>query len=402
MLCFPFQVEDAGPWMGFGLTARRGAYNFDSFAYVPAGNRFYLETDLLGYTSVDGAWESPGIVGVVGNDEWETLSEYSKWHFRDGGCAPNTGQQAGWWKGPIYCGWGDQGRRKRNDDLSPDAQDLATQDLATQEEYTYFSDRLDSLGLHPAFIIVDAKWQGAYGEALPDPMKWPDLRGFVNWQHGKGRRVVLWFMMWNTEGLPAEECVTTWLNPSGADPTNPKYQARMKSTIRNLLSSDPDCYDCDGFKLDFGNVMPLGINLSTYEPGVYGIELLKRMFQLIHDAAKEAKPDALVNASCGHPYFADVVDQARLHDYFHSMRSARSHMGYRARLFNTALPNVSIDTDGVSSTRREMLDYARFAPTVGAPDLYSLWGGSDFVLTDDDWREIRAIWESYADGQERN
>ena len=79
-----------------------------------------------------------------------------------------------------------------------------------------------------------------------------------------------------------------------ADPTSPKYQERLKRTIYKLLSSEDGCYNCDGFKIDFANCLPVGVPVQAHEPGVYGVEMIRRLFQIIFDETKKVKPDALI------------------------------------------------------------------------------------------------------------
>ena len=390
MLALPFQCED-GPWLTLGLAPRPGHYHIDHVAWnyqVVDGNhpRGFLSTDYMGYTAVDGTYEVAAVVATVGDDEYASLGAQANWLYDHGGCrrVDRTGQPR-WWYGPLFCGWGEQGAICPGHPL----------DAATQANYTRMSQRLDELNLKPSAIIIDDKWMTHYGEALPDPAKWPDLRAFTDAEHAKGRRVMLWFKAWNTEGLPVDECVNLWTQPCGADPTNPRYQTRVRELMHTLLSSDAGCYDCDGFKVDFANVMPLGLNLRMHER-CYGIELLKRWFTLFYESAKAVKSDCLVNASCAHPYFAEVVDQARLHDYYWGLRSAWTVMQFRQRLFRAAMPGVLIDTDGVASTHTETMAYARRCVELGVPDLYFLTGGGDVQLTEADLAEIAAIWHAYA------
>ena len=75
--------------------------------------------------------------------------------------------------------------------------------------------------------------------------------------------------------------------------------------------------------------MPLGRDVKAYEPGVYGVEMLKRLYRLLYDSAKAAKPDALINCSNCHPYLAETTDQVRLHDYDSRQRSIKSVMKFR-------------------------------------------------------------------------
>ncbi|MDP2990927.1 MAG: hypothetical protein Q8O57_10235, partial [Kiritimatiellota bacterium] len=340
-------------------------------------------TDFLGYKQVDGEYELPAITGTVAPDEFTALDGHAQWLYDFGGCRRRDWSGSPrWWRGPIFCGWGEQCQ------YAPNAQDAAT-----QENYTKMSRRLDELGLKPTAIIIDDKWQTSYGEALPDPRKWPDLRGFVEEQQTRDRRVMLWFKAWNTEGLPADECINLWSQPLGADPNSPAYQRRVREFMAKLLGNGPGCCNCAGFKVDFANVMPLGRDLRG-TTGHYGIELLKQWFRLFYDSAKAVKPDCLINASCAHPYFAEVTDQARLHDCWGPLHAAWEVMSFRWRLFQAALPGVLIDTDGISSSRWETMNYFRRCPQLGVPDLYFLSGGPG--LTPEDWAETRRIWEDYS------
>lgn len=391
LLAFPFGLGDRRePWLALGLAPRPGHYNLDHFAYhwqhVGGGRtRCYLATDYLGYTQVHGEYEVAAIVGTAGADEFAALENHAQWLYDYGGCVRRDWSDAPrWWYGPLFCGWGEQCA------IRPDR----PVDAANQVAYQGMSDQLDAHGLEPTAIIIDDKWMATYGEALPDPAKWPDLRGFVETQHARGRRVLLWFKAWNTEGLPGEECINLWSQPCGADPNAPAYRRRLQKMMQRLLGSGPEDYNCDGFKVDFANVMPLGRDLrGTTE--AYGIELLKQWFVLFYQAAKAVKPDCLINCSSAHPYFAEVTDQCRLHDYFWGQRSAWQVMSYRQRLFRAAFPGVLIDTDGVVSTHRETMDYARRCAELGVPDLYVLTGGGDTELTAADLAEIAQVWRQY-------
>jgi len=264
------------------------------------------------------------------------------------------------------------------------------------------SDHLDALDLHPTAIIIDDKWQETYGPLMPDPKKWPDLRGFVDREHAKGRRVVLWIKMWNSEGLDIDECLSLWSQPIGADPTNPKYRKRIFDTFRTLLSAEEGCFDCDGFKLDFANCLANSPHIKAHEPGVYGVELLKRMFLLLYEAAKAVKPDALINCSPAHPYFAEIVDQARLHDYRDDMRCQIPVMRYRQQLYEAAIPGVLIDAD--SSNRidqREMIQYVLRGVEFGVPDIYMISNTEEVEYTEEDWVQLRKIWRAYSEKVDR-
>jgi hypothetical protein len=384
LLAFPFQFEPDG-WLALGLAPRPGDYNIERFDYKPGKDGFSLSTDYLGYTRVDGSHEVAGIAGAFGTDEYGALAGYAEVLYTNCGCIRKSWSDSPrWWHGPLFCGWGEQAA------LNPADQFAA----ANQKDYTWMSKRLDELELKPTAMIVDDKWMARYGEALPDPAKWPDMRTFTDTEHRKGRKVVLWFKSWNTEGLDADECVHLYSLPQGADPTSPKYRKRLQETFHRLLSPAPGCYDCDGFKVDFANVMPRGRELRSHG-GVYGLELLKSFMKLVYDTAKSVKPECLINNSCAHPYFAEVTDQCRLHDYSGKQRSAWRVMSYRQKLYRAAMPDVPIDTDTVRSTYRETLEYIERCHELGAPDLYFL-SGTERVPFDARMHDaIRRSWREY-------
>ena len=389
---YPFRMPEVSGWLGVGLAARAGQYNFDEFLYTnDSQNACGFELPLNGQTVVDGMWESQSLLFIPGCDAFDAVRNYAHWHYDRGWCVrKNRDNIPDWWRRPIFCGWGEQGSMQKMRGRQAD--------YATQRDYTLMSEKLDEYGLHPGSIIIDDKWQQSYGAALPDPEKWPDLRAFADAEHAKGRRVLLWFRSWYPEGLKQEECVDWLCTACGADPTSGAYQARMRGVMRKLLSDAAGCFNCDGFKIDFANCMPLGKYVTCHEKGVYGVELLKRFFVMMRDFAKAEKPDALINCSCAHPYFDEIVDQARIHDYRGGMRSAPEVMGFRAKLAAAALPDVLIDTDaGGTGSRRDFRRWMKAQGRLGVPDLYWLTRTGEVPFDEEDIALIRACWKDYED-----
>ena len=390
--CYPFYMADCGGWLGVGLAAREGQYNFDRFLYCNenAGTCGFA-LPLNGQTAVEVAWESQSLLFVEGEDAYVVIRAYAAWHYESGWCRrADRSQVPQWWKRPIFCGWGEQNAlQKRSGAARPG-------DFATQRDYERMSARLDELDLHPGCIIIDDKWQRYYGEALPDREKWPDMRQFTDQEHAKGRRVVLWFRSWYPEGLSQEECVEYLCTACAADPTSEAYRARIQKTLRTLLSDEPGCCNCDGFKIDFANCMPLGKYVSCHEPGVYGVELLKRFFLLLYRCAKQVKPDALINCSCAHPYFDEVTDQCRMHDYWGTMRNAPEVFSHRVKLATAALPGVLVDMDaGGTGSRRDFRRWIRAQGKMGIPDLYYLSASEGVPFDAEDVAFIRQAWQEY-------
>lgn len=401
MYCYPFRTAGIATWIGLGLVAKRGNHNYWQFDYSVKDNGFWLSTDMEGHAEGDNGWEAPHIRMLAGEDEFKVLEAYSQYYYATGIAKAYEGvQQHRWWYGPIMCGWIEQFVAPTPKEMP----DLGGPYMSAQPVYEDIAQRLEKeRKLQPSIIIVDDKWQEFYGTAMPDPKRWPDMRAWVDKVHAKGIRVLLWYKLWGGEGLPEDETYTGrgvkgWNkndNERYADPTNPKYRARVRQIMHSLLSDEKGCMNCDGFKLDYAFWMGYGRKVQTYG-GQSGVELLHSLFQLIYDEAKKVKPDALINASPCHPYFSDLFDQVRLHDYDIACRNMDEVMTRRLRLFNIACPNHSVDTDNsFTGTRYATMRYIRYTPSIGIPDLYQI-SDPKRMLTESDWDEIRQIWEKYS------
>jgi len=407
---YSFRTEEHDGRFGLGLIAEPGDYNFIHYDYRTCGNAvgqntFYFQTDLEGHTSVDGSFTLPKIRTFFAADDKAVVRRYCDYHF-DGGLAKKKLRRdedvPRWWRGPIICGWNEQDALKENF-----YHDVEQKHLANQEVYTKIADMIREYDIPATMLIIDDKWQKGYGDATPDPEKWPDMRAFVEEMHSRGLRVILWFRMWGGEGLPEDEVMygegmpynqrRVRLNyPPYSDPTNPKYAAHLREMVYKLLSPDEGCMNADGFKLDYTLVQPYGETAKSHG-GKYGAEATKMLYNIIYDAAKAAKPDALINGSPCHPYFDEVCDMARVHDYGWGYRNESEQMRERAELFRIVMDGVLIDTDSVNfASRTDAMRYYRNQPKIGVPDIYQFSNTGRIQFTAEDWDEIRAVYKKYA------
>ena len=401
-LFFSFSTPDVEKKFSLALLAKPGENNFIHYDYeLPGG--FSVTTTLEGLTQVDGEFEIPFIRFFTSDTYDSAATDYAAYNFAAGLCPENARENMPrWWRGPFLCGWGEQG-------IWGSKHGKGLLESSCQEHYEWMMSESDRRGLKPSVLIIDDRWQEAYGTCLPDKARWPDMRGFIDRMHARGVRVVLWYRFWAPDGLPDDMLITADKIPYRydfqkdlryADPTNPKYREYMTKTIHTLLSDEEGCYNADGFKLDYAFIMPYGPEAKTYG-GKYGAELLKEYIRLFYDAAKAAKSDALINCSPCHPYFNDVCDQARLHDPA-GFRNHRDIMAYRSRLYRAMLPGVLVDADTADySTHDTAMRYYRVQSTIGAPDIYRFSNTDNCVLTDDDWAEIRAMFNGYAEEMDR-
>ena len=339
-LWFGLGDEARGEWLGLGLAAPVAELRFAEMAYEAAEGGFAIRLEYDGHTQVDGRFEAPTLVLEVGVPDPIAGIRSHRDDLVARGFAPSPAprETPDWWREPIFCGWGAQC------DLARGTGRFAGE-FATQANYDAFLAALAREGVVPGTVVLDDKWQAAYGTNEPDEAKWPDLGGWIARRHEEGQRVLLWWKAWDPEGLPPELCVC---NPDGVpvavDPGNPATKEALRRQLAALLS--PDGLDADGLKIDFTARTPRGRAVSS-AGGAWGIALLHELLATVHAAAKAAKPDALVMTHTPHPAFADVTDMIRLNDVLSPSGGSLSvveQMQLRADVARAACTGLLIDT----------------------------------------------------------
>lgn len=411
MFSYTFDICGMEPKLSFGLVAERGEHNFTKFAYgtrlTPGGydKGFYFWTNQDGHTVVDGEWTAPRIICYGTPSRMDALKYYSDYYFASGRAdAKDPGEaKPRFWYGPMACGWIEQAAQISKGLFTGAGND------ACQPIYDHFNSELKRRDLHPQIMIIDDKWQVNYGSAEVDTNKWPDLRGWIDANLAEnGIYTMLWYKLWDAEGIPEEMTMydeegqyNDHNNKRTVDPSNPKFREFVRGQIHRLISSDEGCCNAYGFKLDYAFVQPTGRLAKSYS-GKYGVELFFDYIKLIYECVKEAKPDAIVNASPCHPIFAAYVDHARLHDYFPWLRRCNEEFTFRKDLYSTALPGALIDTDGAGfRSHRDTMRYMLHAPTIGIPDLYCITDLPSITLTDEDWATVARAWKEYSEKIDR-
>jgi hypothetical protein len=381
-----FSLKGLDGWFSMGIEAESGKNSYTDFWYRGQQSGFHLLLSFEGHTTVDGKYVLPAVGFDFGPDEYQVLARHVQALKNQGYIQPaRPKRKPAWWYEPIFSGWGAQcylaavkGRRAPN--------------YARQALYEEFLTILDERGIQPGSIVIDDKWQATYGNNEVDTEKWPDLKGFSDGQHEADRKVLLWLKAWDNEGVPDDECITNADGlPLAIDPSNPAFEQRLRASVCQMLS--PDGYDADGFKIDFTARIPNGPHIHAYSD-LWGLELMKRYLSIIYDAAKTAKPDALIMAHTPHPYLADVVDMIRLND-INIGKDVNNAMRHRARVANIACPDAIIDTDNWPITdRATWRNYTRLQPELGVPSLYfaSHIDSTREVLEEEDYQLIREMW----------
>ena len=390
-----------GPWLAFGLVARTHEAGFTSFRYLAQDRGFGFALDYEGKTEVAGSWRSPSLVIASADDPYAAIGAW-----RDAlaarGLAPGPPAPAtvpGWWLEPMFCGWGAQAAIAR----AAGRPFGAAPGEATQANYDRFLGQLEGRGIRPGTVVVDDKWQIAYGTCEPDRAKWPDLAGWIRGRHDVGQRVLLWYKAWDPEGVPEAWCVRSRDGtPLGIDPTHPDGEAAIRRAVRRMLGEPDVGLGADGLKIDFTARTPSG-TATTHHGPEWGVDLARRLLEVVADEARRVRPDVLLIGQAPNPLTVPFQSMIRLNDALRlddprPIVDLVASMRHRAAIVRAACPGIPIDTDDwCVPDRAQWRAYAAAKPALGVPALYYVdrLDLSLEPLTDDDAALIRKTWAAY-------
>ena len=369
------------------VKAKPGWHHFNFVDFKISKNKMRVIIDLEGHSDPEKTKKHINVYAITSTDKesnLELLSRGMKQLYPES-YVDNKKNIPDWWKLPIYCGWGDQVAASIAME-GPGAESRAIV-YCTQGLYKRWIERLEFAGIPINTITIDNGWSLG-GVWSPIKSKWPDLGAFVNSQHQKNRKVLLWLATWLTEGVPDQWCARIGKTTLVVDPSNSKYRKFLIDHIRHLLSSKNGGINADGFKIDqlgytpyerepqggenFGRTFSLKSNNKIQIAGEkWGLELLYDLQKLIYDTAKSVKADALISSSTVHPYFHDTFDMVRLHDTGYLCKDILQAMRVRADLARAVFPNAIIDADNwVHSNYQKWLDYTLKSHTIGVNSLF--------------------------------
>lgn len=417
---FCYALEGETNWLTMGIAAQPGEWNFSDYSYPGDGFGFSLVYD--GHIRIKGRWQSPAMLCLVAPDEYAAIESYCA-ALRSAGVTPDHGRGVPheWWREPIFCGWGEQVSQEVH------LGNPKAPDRATQENYQEWVRLMDARQINPGIVVIDDKWQLNYALNEVDQAKWPDMNGFIAEQHHRGRRVLLWLKAWDPQGLAPGECIDDKNGqPVSVDPGNPEFRELLTGQVFRMLQE----LDADGFKVDFTHLIPRGPaldqlealaqrgdhpDLTAWQPerlpvtnsagGKWGLELMREWLVILSEAARAAKPDAVIITHTANPYLADLVDVLRLNDVAGLQdiyASIAPDMAHRTRIARAASPYWLLDADNwPCSSREQWYDYiqAQKDGTFGIPALYHIqrfgWGTVNEALQEKDFAAVRESWKAY-------
>ena len=335
-----------GPWLSLGLVATPGTMTFSSFDYVAGDAAFALRLVYDGHTRVEGDFAAPELLIRPGSpDPYAALRAYRATLVSRGlARARMPPATPPWWLEPMFCGWGAQCHVAR----AGGGGLAAAASYSRQALYDEWLANLEANGVVPGTIVIDDRWQADYARGEPDRERWPDLRGWIARRHERRQRVLLWWKAWDPGSLPAGLCVTSAAGERIAlDPDAPAAREAVARAVRSMLAEDG--LGADGLKIDFTARTPTGVTLRHAGPN-WGVELLRRLLETVHEAAKASNPEALLVGHTPNPAVDMYVDMIRLNDMLRlddppPYPPIVPQMRYRAGVVAAASPDHPIDTD---------------------------------------------------------
>ncbi|MDR0497849.1 MAG: hypothetical protein LBH42_09565, partial [Treponema sp.] len=195
--------KETDKWVTLGLAVKPKENRFMGYRYA-GGEGFGLELDYMGQTTVKGPWESPRIMMQEAvPDKYLTLEHYVDYLIQEK-CVKDVDRSniPGWWKLPIFGGWGEQVFHSNRWDNFFSGQyngweNDNTHLFCTQQFYEESLSKLEAKDINPGILIIDNRWFDDKSLLDIDNELWPDLKGFIKQQHGKGRKIILWSSPWS-------------------------------------------------------------------------------------------------------------------------------------------------------------------------------------------------------------
>ena len=301
-------------------------------------------------------YRAPRLILTFPNDEYEGISLFRK-KLADFGeiDESSTPVSYDWWRRPTAVTYGDEMMLIQHNWFNDD--DLDSEAFNEAWLYDWLARAEKRLGNTSFTVIVDAFWQKrSTPEAIPDESRFPNFRGFIDYCHERGHKVLLWTTPYlcniDLQGkslaekydmLAPDFYSETPTRVKKIDFSSDNAKAYLKELCQKFFGKGEGELDADGVKLDFlaSQHNPCETTYKNANNGI-GIREAYRFHKLYSEAARAVKADVLINTSVCDPRFEHFASANRLHD----IQKVYSEREMRARISSLACPNLLIDSDG--------------------------------------------------------
>jgi len=350
--CWALEMGQGEPWVGLGLAPEPDGLEFGAVRFRAEGS-FGVELDYDGRVGTEVGWTSPELLFSFGarDADLAVRQHVAALASRNLVQCPTTAPED-WWLRPVLDMAGQQAWRAEAGPVEAESTLANTLDALAV---------LAQAGLRPPVLWLGPGWMGDYG--VPDPLRWPDLAGFIARQHDDRRKVIL---PWPLFGYGA--------------PEDDMAAARL---AKQAVAADWSGAD--------------GLRLTHVTPPDGCVGTLQARMAAVRDEVKAAKPDALLIAPTVNPYFAHLVDMVTLGALHSDRQSVLPMLRHRADLARLASPGwlLAATDEGVPSLEAWQ-EVIAVAPDIGVPVLAHAEGlpAAREPLTRDDLARVAEEWES--------
>ena len=209
---------------------------------------------------------------------------------------------------------------------------LGGSSASTQENYMKFMEIVAREWIEPGTIIIANKWCKFYGDPYPDQQKWPDMQKFISTYQHRGQRVLLSLKLWDTEGVPQEECLIKNGKCLAVNPFNPLYEKRLRNALRKILSSEKQSLNADGLMLN---------NIHQYR-NFGNIQMAEKLLDIIRTEVKKIKPQALIIGDTTDPLLAKKVDMLNIKISVDSNENLEEKIDSKVERIGKTCPNYFV------------------------------------------------------------
>ena len=372
-----FSVGNLNGWVSFGLLDLPNSYHYNMNVRLgiviekPAGQITVKKGE---------TYKAPRMILTFPEDEYAGITLYRK-KLCDFGVIEEKKdfpEIPSWWNRPFVVTYGDEMMEIQHNWFNDD--DLDSDAFCEDWLYMWLDRAEKKLGNTSFNIMIDALWQYRYiPDAVPDEKRFPDFRGFIEYCHERGHKVILWSapLLCNT-GLPVKSIAEKYdmLSKTSMpgyplvkkmDFTSNNAPEYFKELCEKYFGTGEGCLNCDGVKLDFFALFhkPEETDYKNPENGI-GMKEMLRFHKLFAEAARAVKPDVLINASTCDPRFEDYVSMNRLHD----IQKVYTEREIRARISALACPTMLIYSDGAIMISDWVKETYTSAVMYSTPSLY--------------------------------